>query len=245
MLLLLVRSYDHKVLTRSILEKHPPWAELTLNHCRIPGMLPDAEKRYYGYITSFYSGLGAVVELGPWFGLSTHYLVKGLLQNPNAKGRKMHVYDDFTWRSAWMNKWLAGTEIPAPENHASFQELFFEQVSDILDHIIVARRKLSDYDGNETLPTIEWTGDPIELIIVDCGRTLAVNEAWWAIFSGSFIKNRTIIVMEDWQTCKSVPERFWENTKLFTDSKLPQLDLIHELRAAGIATFLYRGEETT
>ncbi len=237
-----VWSYDREMLSRSVLEKNPPWAKIPLHQCGIPGMLTDSEKRYYAYITKFYSGIGAAVELGPWLGLSTYYLMTGLLKNPQFAGRKMHVYDDFTWRSSWMDKWLPDADT-APENHSCFQEMFSYQVRRFSDSIVVARRKICDYDGNEALPLIEWSGDPIELIVVDCGRTLAVNDAWWNIFCGSFIKDRTIIVMEDWQNHKGVPERFWENTKLFTDSRGVQMDLVHEVSSAGIATFLYRGKD--
>lgn len=227
-------------LVRSVMEVNAPWENVYIARCNIPGMLTDSERRYYGYITGFYSGLGDVVELGPWLGLSTHYIISSLLKNPHFATRKLHVIDDFTWRASWMNKWLVGTSIPALDNHASFQHLFESQLSDLLDNLIVTRQKICDYDGNEALPLLEWKGGPIELLIVDCGRTLAVNEAWWQVFASSFIPNRTLIVMQDWQNHKRVPEIFWENTKIFTDSKEQQLELVHEVKNAGIATFLYR-----
>jgi hypothetical protein len=234
-------SFTGRPLVRSVMEVRAPWDDLDIGRCTIPGMLTDSERRYYGYITSYYMGLGDVVELGPWLGLSTHYIMSSLLKNPHFVNRKLHVIDDFTWRASWMNKWLVGTSIPVLANHTSFQHLFESQLSDFLDNLIVTRQKICDYDGNEALPLLEWKGGPIELLIVDCGRTLAVNEAWWQVFASSFIPNRTLIVMQDWQNYKRVPEIFWENTKIFTDSKEQQLDLVHEVKHAGIATFLYRG----
>ena len=228
-------------LVRSILESNAPWDEAEVPRCDIPGMLTDSEKKYYCYIGAYYSGWGEIVELGPWLGLSTFYVCSSLLKNTHFINRKLHVFDDFTWRSSWMDKWLVGTGIVSPGNHASFQQIFESQLGDLMNNIIVERRKICDYDGNEHLPTLEWHGGVIEMLVVDCGRSLAVNEAWWAIFSPSFVPDKTLIIMQDWQNHKRVPEVFWENTKIFTDSKGQQLDLIHEVKDAGIATFLFRG----
>ena len=141
-----------------------------------------------------------------------------------------------------MDKWLKDTNIPLPTNHSSFQDLFEERLGSLIKYLAVMRRKVADYDGNELLPLVEWNDGPIELIIIDCGRPLAVNEGWWQVFSSSFIKDRTLIIMQDWQNHKAVPEMFWENTKIFTDSKAHEIEMIHEVKDAGIATFLYRGK---
>ncbi len=235
-------AFNGEIITRSILEKRSPWDDLQVTDCTIPGMLTESEKLYYSYITKFYSGSGVAVELGPWLGLSTYYIVSGLLLNPHFKDKKLYVYDDFIWRSSWMDKWLKGTNIPLPMNHSSFKDLFVEQLGDLTKYLTITRQKISDYDGNESLPLIEWNGGPIELIVVDCGRTLSVNEGWWNVFNSSFVKDKTLIIMQDWQNHKWVPELFWENTKIFTDSKLNEIESIHEVRNAGIATFLYRGK---
>lgn len=234
-------SWHGEPVTRSVLENHTPWESVAVAASNIPGMLTEAEKHYYGYIANFYSGAGAVVELGPWLGLSTFHIVSSLHKNPNFSNKPLYVYDDFTWRSSWMDKWLANTDIQPLANHASFQRLFSRQLGALTNDLVVRRQKICDYDGNEDLPCLQWNDGPIEMLIVDCGRFLAVNEAWWDVFVSSFIPNRTLIIMQDWQNHKQVPEFFWENTKIFTDSKMDQLEMIHEVNFAGIATFLYRG----
>jgi hypothetical protein len=243
-----IYSYDKiRILEKSILDKKASWHGLSLlkrDICNIPGMLTENEKQYYLYITQFYSGIGCFVELGPWLGLSTYYLVNGLTLNPNFKNQKIHCFDDFIWRSSWMNKWLKETKILCPSNHESFKSLFIEQMTShgIIDNLEVYQSKFSDYDGNENLSYPVWSHqDSIEIIVVDCGRTLSANEGWWKVFSPSFIKNRTLVIMQDWQQHKQVPELFYNQTKIFTDSKLDHLELIHEVDEAGIATFLYRG----
>ena len=235
-----IKSYSGELLERSVLEKHTPWDSTPVPASNIPGMLTEAEKRYYGFITGFYSGAGQVVELGSWLGLSTFYLIASLRDNPHFSKKRLYVYDDFIWRGSWMDQWVVGTDITPPENHDSFHELFIRQLETMQDDMDVRQQKICDYDGNEHLPSLQWEGGPIEMLFVDCGRSLAVNEAWWTILSQSFIPDRTLIIMQDWQNHKQVPEVFWENTKIFTDSKMGQLEMIHEVRFAGIATFIYR-----
>lgn len=229
-----------EALSRSILEASPPWSTVTPLDTNVPGMLTGEEKRYYTFIARFYSGVGDVVELGPWLGHSTLQIAHALRSKPEFRGRFLHVFDDFVWRNGWMREPIAGTDLsPIPE-HASFQGLFEQHVQEVGEILQVTRGKLSDYDGNEDLETIQWSGAPIELIFVDCGRSLEVNHAWWRAFSPSFIPNRTLVVMQDWRHYSRVPEIFWENTKLFSDSHSDQLELIHELLEGALATFVYR-----
>lgn len=84
-----------------------------------------------------------------------------------------------------MDKWLKDTNIPLPTNHSSFQDLFEERLGSLIKYLAVMRRKVADYDGNELLPLVEWNDGPIELIIIDYGRPLVVNEGWWQVFSSS------------------------------------------------------------
>jgi len=81
---------------RSILESNAPWDGIAVPRCDIPGMLTDSEKKYYCYITAFYSSWGEKVELGPWLVLSTFFVGSSLLTNSNFINWKLYVFDDFT-----------------------------------------------------------------------------------------------------------------------------------------------------
>jgi len=229
-------------LLREVRESQSSWSALDIPPCPVPSMLTKDEMRYYHYITGFYTGQGEVVEIGPWIGSSTYNIVGGLLNNPAFTADKhLHVFDDFVWRSSWMDKWLVGTDIPALENHTSFMPLFHRMTGKFAAHIEAQALKLMDAGDNSDVPWFKWDKGPVEICFIDCGRALKMNETWYEALQPYFIPDRTIIVMQDWQNFKNVPEVFWENTKIFTDSKGAHLDLIHELRNSGTASFIYRG----
>jgi len=236
------QAKDAAPLFREVLNRKTSWSNLQIPPCPVPSMLTQDEMRYYHYITRFYSGIGAVVEIGPWIGSSTYNIVSGLLNNSNfTDDKRLYVYDDFVWRTSWMDKWLTGTDIKSPDNLTSFQPLFDEMIQKFSTHIEAKAMKIFDSGDNSDVPWFTWEHGPVELCIIDCGRSLLLNEYWYNELEPHFIPDRTIIVMQDWQNFKNVPEVFSENTKIFTDSKQQHLDQIHELRNSGTATFIYRG----
>ena len=226
-------------LTCHILDPQAPWlGEGSVVH-GFPGMITDEEKKYYIYIGGFYSGQGAIVELGPWLGCSTIHLLLGLKRNPNFHNKKLHVVDDFIWRSAWMDPYYSGVDRPA--NGKSFRNLFDKFTIRFRDHMEVFEAKILPMADNAHLPQFCWEGGPIELCIIDCGRNFLVNEAWYQLLVDAFIPGKTLIVLQDWQTHKEIPERWWNQLKNFTDSKEGTFQIVHEVSEGGIATFHYKG----
>jgi len=235
-----IYNYDQSnPLSLSVLDDKSPWSNITLEKTNIPGMITKEESQYYVYLGQFYSGQGEVIELGPWLGRSTYYILQGLLKNPCFAAKKIYVYDDFVWRSSWMNKFMP--ESQQLENHHDFQFLFEQFIRGFEKYLTVEKRKFCTDDGNENVPELEWIERPIEILIVDCGRTYEVNESWFRILSRFFIPNRTLIAMQDWGQHREIPVKWYNQTKQFTDSKNGQLQLLHELSHGTIATFLYRG----
>lgn len=140
-----------------------------------------------------------------------------------------------------MDKWLSGSL--RPNNYDDFMHEFIKNTSTLSDHMLVEKCKISNYDGSKDVPLLKWSGAPIEIIYVDCGRTFEINEAWYKLFSGFFIPNITLIIMQDYRTHLEVPVKWYNQTKHFTDSKGKKLQLLHELKNGCIATFIYRGED--
>jgi hypothetical protein len=169
----------------------------------MPGMISEEEARYYEYIGGLYRGHGEAIELGPRLGTSTRHVIRGLDKNPEFLGRQLHVFDDLVWRSSWMNGHIGDHEqLP---NHADFRHLFEKYVQGIRRRLSVTQGKIVDYEGNQDLPQIAWSGAPIEIMYIDCGRTLQVNEASYRIFSPSLIPDISLLILQDWRTHRDRP----------------------------------------
>jgi Methyltransferase domain len=225
-------------LTISVMLTSAPWHSKTLEKLNTPAMITHEEAQYYDWISSYYEGIGRVLELGSWLGASTQYIVRGLTRNPHFAGQRLHVVDDFVWRASWMNNYVGDDEKLA--NHASFRHLFDKYTRNIRDLILVQQAKLTDYDGNENLPQFSWRGDPIEFLYVDCGRAWDANQAWYLYLRPYFVRGRTLIMMQDWRLHRERPRKWFNQTREFTESKGTEIELIHEVTDGGLATFLYK-----
>jgi hypothetical protein len=232
-------SYDRKDhLSISVMSKSSPWLNTVPKRIDTPSMITREEEQYYEYIGRFYEGIGCAVELGPWLGASTHHIVESLAKNPYFSSKRLHVVDDFVWRTSWMDQHVSEPErLP---NHANFRHLFDQYTSDIADRLRVERAKITDYDGNEALPLLSWNVlDPIEFLYVDCGRTIEVNVAWYKCLRPAFIRGRTLVMMQDWRVHREVPRKWFNQTLLFTEERQNELKLVHEVSLGGLATFLF------
>lgn len=227
-----------RALRRHLARWVPPWRWVRPPACGIPGMISVEECKYYAWLGRFFTGAGEVIELGPWLGRSTVHIVTGLRRSRPFRGRKLHVVDDFVWRSSWMDRHYPGSP---PADGECFRPLFERHAEAVLGDVAVAQQRICEAEGNGHVPALSWSAGPIELLYVDCGRTLEVNEAWFAVLSPWFIVDRTLIVMQDWQTYRETPIQPYNQTKRFTDGKGASLELVHELRAGCVGTFLYRG----
>src|ERR1700724_3939290 len=118
----------------SVMSPDAPWLDTGIETINTPAMITKEEAQYYTYLGGFYEGVGRAVELGPWLGASTQHIVLSLAKNPRFAGERLHVFDDFTWRKTWMDKY-ASDEERLPQ-HASFRHLFekyTEKVRDLLE----------------------------------------------------------------------------------------------------------------
>jgi len=235
-----LRSHDQvEVLCRSIQASNPPWSDILPAEDGIPGMISREEAQCYEYISRFYSGAGEAVEFGPWLGKSTFHIASSLRRNPLFEGHKLHVFDDFVWRPDWMDSYVPANK--RLTRHADFFHLFQEYTAAVEDDIQVTKCRLAAYDGNEALPALSWNGGTIEMLFADCGRTLEGNNAWYSMVKKHFIRNRTLILLQDWGTHREVPVKYYNQMHLFTGSLADELEMIHEVRDGALAVFLYLG----
>ncbi len=171
-------SYDDsETLQHVILRDHTPWSAVPVNESGIPGMLTAEECKYYAYIGRFFSGQGAVVEVGSWLGRSTYYIVQSLLTNPRFAGRKLYVFDDFIWRD-FMVQFYSGVD--KPKTGESFKYLFDRYMEPIRSYLGVQQRRLPvgpvnseppvPPTTNEHVPPLSWGGGRLK-----CASSIAVG----------------------------------------------------------------------
>lgn len=224
----------------SIMRRDAPWRALPPPRHEVPGMITDEESQYYVWLASYFLGLGEVVELGPWLGKSTLSIVDGLEKSGRFQGRKLHVYDDFVWRSSFMNNY-----VPAAKHRVdgeNFLPLFEEMTVSRREWIAASARAIQRQSWNAHLPLLTWDGGPVEMMFIDCGKAFLENEAWFRVFSRAFIPRVTLLVMQDWRSHRKVPRQAYAHTWQFTESKSSALELVHETLEGDVATFLWLGD---
>lgn len=233
-------AIDGSIMKIHVMDENPPWKDIAINNNIIPSMITQEECRYYKWLGQFYSGLGSVVELGPWLGASTRSILSGLIENPNFEGKKLQIYDDFIWRSSWMDAYVG--ECDRLQNHSNFQHMFEKNMQDFLGCVKINQARFAIYDGNESVEPLDWNdGERIELLFVDCGRTVEANQGWFDKLSPYLIPKKSLIVLQDWRLHRELPAQWYNQLNLFTDRYASNLTLVHELSDGGTATFVYLG----
>lgn len=224
----------------SIMRRDAPWRAVPPPRHDVPGMITDEESQYYVWLGSHFLGLGEVVELGPWLGKSTLSIVDGLVKSGRFEGRKLNVFEDFIWRSSFMNNYVPPSKHRA--DGENFLPLFEEMTAARREWISAKACAIQRQSWNAHLPLLSWDGGPVEMMFIDCGKAFLENEAWFRAFSPAFIPGVTLLVMQDWRSHRKVPRQRYAHTWQFTESKAGAFELVHETLDGDVATFLWRGE---
>lgn len=148
----------------------------------VPGLVSEAECRYLYWLTSRgHTGAGAVVEVGPWLGLSTLHLAAGLRDAgfPAA----LHCYDQFVWRGDHVRKNL----IPLRRGD-DFQPYFERNLRPLYPGLRVTRSELRH---------LVWADGPIEILFLDAPKHL-IDLSWaLAALGPSPVPGLSLLVMQD------------------------------------------------
>jgi hypothetical protein len=174
----------------------------------IPTMLSPETMAYYKWLARTFSGIGDFVELGCWMGCSTCCLAEGLLQNPDARSRKIHVFDSFVWLD-WMKNFTEDQRIlrAALTDGSSFVDYFWLYCKPYHGLLEVHRSALNTDNDKFDLPDIAWEKQEIGILVMDFGDDKAVNEAMWRVFSPSFLSDNTIIVFNQYGNARATAIR--------------------------------------
>jgi len=161
-----------------------PWTkiEFALPN-QIPTMITAEERRYLHWLgKSFWTGRGALVEIGPWLGGSTYCLGSGMAQNAALTNgdHKLYVYDSFEWRPFM----AARANLPLAAGD-SFQPFFERNVAPFGHFIVAEQRVLPDDEiahdpamvgvrhvSNDGQQVLRWNADrPIEVLFIDGAKS--------------------------------------------------------------------------
>jgi len=186
------------------------WENELLSHAvsAIPTMLCPETMGYYKWLARTFRGIGDIVELGCWMGCSTCCLAEGLLQNPDGRFRKIHVFDSFVWRD-WMRNYTEDNQILTAglTDGSSFLDYFWMHCAPYRNLLEVHRSALNTDCDKFDLPEIEWKQKEIGILVMDLDDNRAANEAIWRVFSPSFFSENTIIVFNQYGNVRATAIR--------------------------------------
>lgn len=154
----------------------------------VPTMLAEAEQCLYYWLTArWYRGAGAIVELGCFAGGSTARLAEGL-RVAGATGGLIHAYDRFRVNEAGKRRHLYPAGIPPFEGE---------------DLLPLARRLLAPWQARVRLhpgpiEAQSWSGEVIELLIMDASKSTAAADRFAEMFYPSLIPGRSLVVQQDY-----------------------------------------------
>ena len=95
-----------------------------VNQYRLKGMIGmtwmSEREWWFGYASNKFTGRGAMVDLGCWFGSTTASLAEGLSKNADKKAQdtRIQAFDRFVWED-WMEFSVKGTPTKADSGQAT------------------------------------------------------------------------------------------------------------------------------
>lgn len=117
------------------------WKHATITYPEsIPTMISLEEKEYLFWMAQkIWSGIGLVVEIGPWLGGSTICIAMGMKASGHRSRKKLHVIDNFIWREFMADR----APLPIPPGH-SFQPFFEKNLQEYHEYLTIHARALPD-----------------------------------------------------------------------------------------------------
>lgn len=155
------------------------------------GMTSMEERAYWkNYAAKIYTGAGAIVDLGCWFGSTTYSLAEGLTGNKRIKRdqKKIYAYDLFLWE-AWMDPFVKGTKWDNSFQHNdSFLPVFNERISKYKNYVVTRPADLTKE---------KWGDGAIEFLLVDAMKSWELLNAIQKNFYPFLIPGKSIVLHQD------------------------------------------------
>lgn len=131
-------------------------------------MTAPVERAYFKWhAQEIFTGRGAVVDLGSWFGSTTVMLALGLSKNPRMQARltSVHAFDRYIWEP-----WMEPYAWPVQSEQYSPGDSFIQEFERF---VAPWRASIQVHVGD--LCHQRWTGEPIELLLVDAMKSWTVS----------------------------------------------------------------------
>lgn len=153
------------------------WRDVTLEDVpHVPGMtMPDELRYFYWCCAALHQPGRRVVELGPWVGCSTVAMAAGIRRSAEPKGKVVTI-DRFTWcdwsLGAVLERTMSG--LTAEQRAKIDPQLLNPRVGDSILPIFEAyttplKESIKALDVN--LDKYQWTGEPIDVLMVDAAKS--------------------------------------------------------------------------
>ena len=144
------------------------------------------------YAAREYQGIGAIVDLGCFFGATTIALAEGLSLNSAARQKAIHAYDLFIWDEDF-EVWARGREVEGQfSSGESFLPDFLKRTAPWRDFIVVHK---------EDLMEAQWRNGPIEFLLVDAMKTPETASAIVRRFFSHLIPGNSFVAQQDFAHC--------------------------------------------
>jgi SAM-dependent methyltransferase len=156
---------------------------------KVPTMLVPDELRLLNHLAEeYYSGIGVIVDAGPFLGGSTVALADGVRRNPRRRRlgteKAIHSFDRFE-----VEEWTRPYFPDGPATGASFREDFHRNIAPHADMVNVHAGDVCEH---------RWSDGPIEILFIDLAKSPKVSD-WvtWQFFP-HLVPGRSLVVQQDY-----------------------------------------------
>lgn len=156
----------------------------------IPGMISHNEKAFLQYYTAYvYTGIGEIVDLGTWLGVSSEMLAKGLSKNKMNinRNKRIYAYDKFIWDESLESKVSDSRFANKFKPGDNYKNTFEENLEPFLNYIEV-RGDVFDFG---------WHKQNIEFLFIDAMKNPWVTDYILKYFYPYLVPGLSTIVYQD------------------------------------------------
>ena len=170
-----------------------PWFGASLALPQVPiGMLGEREAAlFYHLARDWYSGRGAILDVGSFLGKSAFFFAQGLRANRgfDATRHRVHCFDNFLVNEARTVDFL--------QQHFGRQSRLYDSTRDLFERQVApVRRLLEVHEGD--FAQLVWSPRPVEILMVDIAKTESLGAKVVAAFFGDLMPRQSVVVHQDY-----------------------------------------------